>query len=223
MSVMSTAYERLRERVVAGDVALGERLAEVPLAADLGVSRATVREALRRLESEGLIQPDGRSLRVAAMDERELHSALLMRASLEALHAELAAERVGLGEVAPAALRRLRERADAAERATDAGDYDRAARANRSFHQAIDALADSPVSARAVDQLWDRLVVTTRQSLRPPGRGAVVNEEHRQLIAAIEAADGSGAATIAMRHVRATMQVADDSQAGVIAARSGPA
>lgn len=208
---MSTAYEALRTRLVEGDLPGGERLAEVRLAADLGVSRPTIREALRRLESDGLLVTDGRGIRVATMDARELRGALLMRASLEALHAELAAGRVAAGEVAPAALRRLREAADVAERATNRGDYDRAARANRAFHQAVDALADAPVSADALAQLWDRVVVATRQSLQPRGRGAVVNEEHRQLVAAIEDGNESEAAAIAMQHVRATLDVADGS------------
>lgn len=209
MSVMSTAYEQIRERVVQGDVRLGDRLAELPLAAQLGVSRPTIREALRRLEGDRLLVADARGLRVATMDARELRGALLTRASLEALNAELAAGRVAAGEVAPAALRRLREVADAAERATNDGEYERAARANRAFHQAIDSLADNPVSIDAVDRLWDRIVVATRQSLQPAGRGAAVNREHRQLVAAIERGNAERASAIAMRHVRSTMRAAD--------------
>src|SRR5688500_13252096 len=106
---MSTTYERLRDRVLSGELPPGARLAELGLAADLGVSRPTVREALRRLESHGLAGSDGRSLRVAGMEPGELRSALLMRSALEGLHAELAARRVAGGEVAPAALRRLHE------------------------------------------------------------------------------------------------------------------
>jgi DNA-binding GntR family transcriptional regulator len=205
---MSTTYERLRDLVVSGSLAPGVRLGEIALAADLGVSRPTVREALRRLESHGLADSDGRSLRVAALGPAELRSALLMRAALEGLHAELAARRAAGGELAPAALRRLHDLADAADAATAAGDADRAVAENRALHQAIDRLADSPVSAAAVDRLWDRIVVATRRSLTPAGRGAAVDAEHRELLRAIEAGDAAHAAHTASLHVRATLEAA---------------
>ena len=204
MSVMSTAYERLRERVLTGDLPAGGRLGEISLAAELGVSRPTVREALRRLESHGLAQSDGRGLRVAHLDDRELRSALLMRASLEGLHAELAAERVAAGEVAPAQLSRLLALADEAEQATEAGDYRRAVQRNRAFHQAIDALADSPVSAAAVDRLWDRILISTRHALELRERASLVSQEHRDLLAALRAGDQARAGAIARSHARAT-------------------
>jgi DNA-binding GntR family transcriptional regulator len=208
MSVMSTAYATLRDRVLSGELDPGSRLGEVTLAAELGVSRPTVREALRLLESHGLAASDGRSLRVASMDLRELRSAILMRASLEGLHAELAAGRVADGEVAPAQLRRIYALADDAERATDTGDHKRAVQRNRAFHQAIDELADSPVSASAVDRLWDRILVSTERSLAPRGRGSVVNQQHRALLEALAAGNPQRARAIAVRHVRATLEAA---------------
>jgi DNA-binding GntR family transcriptional regulator len=131
-----------------------------------------------------------------------------MRSSLEALHAELTARRVAAGEVAPAELRRLRELVVAAEKATDAGDTHAAAIANRTFHQAIDRLADSPVSAAAADALWDRIMVTTERSLVSLQRRDAVNREHRRIFAALEAGDAAGAADLAGRHVRTTLEAA---------------
>jgi DNA-binding GntR family transcriptional regulator len=202
---MSTTYERLRSLVTSGELRPGTRLAEVPLAERLGVSRPTLREALRRLEGNGLADSDGRSLRVAQMDMAELRSTLLMRSALDGLHAELAAARVREGEVAPADLRRLSQLADETERATDAGDHRSAIALNRAFHQAIDDMADSPVSRAASHRLWERILVSTERSLAVPGRGDSVNREHRDLLAAIVDGDAGRAGDLATRHVRATL------------------
>lgn len=206
MSVTSSAYDRLHSLVVSGTLPPGARLAEIPLAAQLGVSRPTMREALRCLQTNGLAQPDGRSLRVAGMSPAQLRSALLMRAQLEALHAELVATRVAEGEIAPAQLRRLGDLAELAESATDAGDIHTAVSHNRAFHQMIDRLAESPVSAQAADALWDRILVATRHSLTGEDRREVVSLEHRRLIAAIAGGEPAAAAEIALRHARATLE-----------------
>jgi DNA-binding GntR family transcriptional regulator len=206
MSVSAIAYEQLRARLVSGDLAPGARLAELPLAKQLAVSRPTIREALRRLESQGLATSDGRSLRVSQLDWPELRSALLMRTALESLHAELAAERVREGHVAPAQLRRLLELAQRAERSTEAGRYADAVEDNRAFHQAVDALAASPISEAAVDRLWDLIMVATERSLTRPGRRTLVAREHRELLDAIGAGDCERAAEVARRHVLGTLE-----------------
>lgn len=208
MSVLSTTSERLHRLLTSGELPPGAPLREVRLATDLGVSRPTVREALRGLQGSGLVVSDGRSLRVLRMSEMEVRSALLMRSSLEALHAELAANRLNEGEISEAQLRRLRELADQAERATNADDLPLAVDRNRAFHRGVDELAASPVSAVAAAHLWDRILVATQQSLRTNERREAVSREHREILDAIEAGDAARASASASAHVRATLGTA---------------
>lgn len=213
MSSMASPYLRLRSLVLDGELLPGAHLVEIPLARRLGVSRPTVREALRRLEGDALVVSDGRALRVAGLAADERRSALLMRSALEALHAGLAAERVGDGEVAPAELRRLGAIADNAEQATNGGDFHGAMIANRAFHQGIDELAASPLSAAAIERVWDLIIISAEQSLVPPGRTTAVSAEHRGLLDAISDGDPTTASELARNHVLATLVasgVADD-------------
>jgi GntR family transcriptional regulator of gluconate operon len=212
MSVVDLAAKEIRALVLSGRVKPGERLAELPLAARLGVSRPTVREALRRLESRGLLASDGRGLLVARLDADELRSALLTRSSLEGLHAGLAAARVRAGEVAPAQLRYLRELARAAAR-TGIGQRRRALDDDRAFHRAIDELAGSPVGAAMLAALWDRLIAGGPRVLDPtrPTRSggdatASATEEHRAILDAIESGKPRRAREAATRHVRGALQ-----------------
>lgn len=205
MSVSSNSYDQLRALVLAGAIPADRPLVEIQLADSLGVSRPTIREALRRLEGDGLLRNDGRGLRVARLGIDEARSALLMRSALDGLHAELAAERCQAGEVAPAELRRLAEIADAADRHTRNAALPQAMQANRAFHQAIDELAASPVSAHAIDRVWDRIIISAERSLGRPERIETVHQEHRAIIAAIIDGDPTTAGREARHHVLATL------------------
>jgi DNA-binding GntR family transcriptional regulator len=128
-----------------------------------------------------------------------------MRASLEGLHAELAATRVAAGEIPRIQVEELRMLADAADRATELGELDTAGAANRAFHQLIDQMADSSVSSAAVDTLWDRILAATYISPDSPRTRVQAHREHLQLIEAIRVGAAEEAKGIATAHVRAML------------------
>lgn len=200
-------YDEVRGLIVLGTYPAGQPVTELELCERLGVSRTPIREALRRLESNGLVRAARRGVTVIELDAKALRDAYLVRASLEALTAELAARRQQDGELSPASLARLVDHADLADQATREGDLVGGVRHNRRFHQYIAALADNPAASEVLDRIWDQITVSTRASLTAPARPVQVDDEHRRLIAAITAGDPQESATHARAHVLATMSV----------------
>ena len=200
-------YHEVRGLIVLGTYPAGQPVTELELCERLGVSRTPVREALRRLESDGLVRAARRGVTVVELDPKALRDAYLVRASLEALTAELAARRQRDGELPPASLARLAEHADLADRATRDGDLVAGVRHNQAFHQYVAKLADNPAALGVLDRIWDQIIVSTRASLTASARPVLVDDEHRRLIAAITAGDPPGAAAHAREHVLATMSV----------------
>ena len=199
-----SVYRQLREQIVSGVYRAGDRLPEVSLSTALGVSRTPVREALRRLESDGLVQASGRGVNVTAMSTPDLRHAHAVRGALDALAAELAADRQRAGRLAPAALADLETQAGQLEQITAAGDLELAADLNRRFHLGIAELAGNPIAAQILDRLWNQITVSARASLAPSERPDAVAAEHRELLAAITRGDRDRAGRIAGHHASAT-------------------
>jgi DNA-binding GntR family transcriptional regulator len=202
MQQTEAAHARLREMIVGGAYAPGERLTEVGVAGVLAMSRTPVREALRGLVADGLVRSaGGRGVVVTALDAGALRDTYRVRAALEALTAELAAERQAAGLIAPAELTALAGDAALTEEATVEGRLAEAVVFNRRFHTRIAALAANAPAQAVLDRLWDQIVVSTRASLDPPHRPAQVNGQHRELLAAITEGRAAEAAAVARQHV----------------------
>ncbi|MDM4768179.1 GntR family transcriptional regulator [Pelomonas sp. SE-A7] len=191
----------LRQRIYMGQYAPGEMLRQVQLAADLKVSRTPLREALRMLQSEGLVEADSvRGVCVARADHRRLLDAYAMREMLDALAARQAAERGSnrAGEL----LEPLLQRQEAALSPWSASDY---AQSNVDFHAAIVVLADNEfldsqmALVRKTSQVFAPAVLITKDRARP----AIA--EHRAIAEAIAAGDADAAEREARLHIRATL------------------
>jgi len=212
-------YNEVRGLIVLGTYPAGQPVTELELCERLSVSRTPVREALRRLESDGLVRAARRGVTVVELDAKALRDAYLVRACLEALTAELAAGRQRDGELSPASLARLVEHADLADQATRQGDLVAGVRHNQAFHRYVAMLADNPAALQVLDRIWDQIIVSTRASLTASARPVLVDDEHRRLIKAITDGDPQQAATHARGHVLATMSVL--TQQGSVFARQG--
>ncbi|MEV4581070.1 GntR family transcriptional regulator [Nonomuraea jabiensis] len=201
------ARRRLRELILDGAYPPGARLTEMEVAAALDMSRTPVREALRALTADGLVQPSGRGVVVVALAQGDLDEAYQVRAALEALTAELAATRQHEGRIAPADLAALREIAIDTATATAEGRLADAVRLNRRFHRVIAELAGNSMALHALERIWDQIQVSTLRSLAPPSRHAYVSGQHEELVAAIVLGRAEEAARVARAHVLDTRNI----------------
>ncbi|MFF0267854.1 GntR family transcriptional regulator [Kribbella sp. NPDC004536] len=192
----------LRRRIVDGEYREGERLTELRLADDFGVSRNPVREALRVVEAEGFVQIlPRRGAVVATLDETAVRDLFAVREQLETLAAGLAAERA-----TPAGIAALRALVDEAATATAAKDFDRVAELNSEFHRTVIELSANRwlLSMSAAMYHHVHWVFRAGAAQRAPHS----SEEHVRLIDAIEAGDPEAAAEAARSHVEAAAKAA---------------
>jgi DNA-binding GntR family transcriptional regulator len=194
-SVVGLAYDAIRKLIVDGEMAPGTRVGQAELADQLGISRGSVREALRRLAGDGLVDFEvNRGFFVADFGLDVVLQRLEVRLVLEPQIARLAAARRSEADLAT-----LR-RAIADERAatTSDGAHD----ASRAFHLALAAATQNEQLWRLIDELW--IADVGRQLLarryRTPTWQADDAREHEEILAAVEAGDADRAEARMRRH-----------------------
>ena len=189
------AYTLMLEAIEAGVYLPGDRLVESELAERLGVSRTPVREALQRLETQGMLSRDGRSLIVASLDHNQLAELYVVRSELEGLAARLAARHATDEEC-----RVLR--AMLIEDAKLIGGDPRAlSRANKRFHKQIHLASHNRFLVQQLDLVHRSMALMANTSLAAEGRAEVAMAEHDQIVTAIEARDGDAAYQALRTHI----------------------
>jgi DNA-binding GntR family transcriptional regulator len=194
-SVVGLAYDAIREQIVDGTLAPGARLGQGELADRLGISRGSVREALRRLAGDGLVEFEvNRGFFVADFGLDVVLERLEARLLLEPQIARLAAARRDDDDLA--ALRQAI--ADERAAATSAVAHD----ASRAFHLALAAASRNEQLWRLIDGLWiadvGRRLLARRYAT--PTWQADDAREHEEIVTAVEAGDADLAETLMRRH-----------------------
>ena len=195
----SDPYQLILDAIEDGAFRPGARLVESELAERFGVSRTPVREALQRLETQGLLARDGRSLIVASLDHSQMADLYAVRAQLEGLAARLAARHAADEEVR--VLKRM-----ARQDRTLAGDPKALARANRRFHGQIHLASHNRFLMQQLDLVHRSMVLMTETSLAVDGRGAEALDEHDRIVAAIAARDEAAAEAALRDHISAAFE-----------------
>jgi DNA-binding GntR family transcriptional regulator len=203
-SIQGRVIDETRRRILTGELATGVNLSELALAEEFGVSRTPVREALKQLQTEGLVEIRPRvGTFVTTPSRREITELFEMKELLEGAAARLLAQRGRVPE-----LDRLHENVRQAEVAVTRDDKVRYAELVEEFHDLVVLGADnSKLQAHyrtLMNQLaYSRLVNT---SLRQPGRALQSDREHHRVLELIAAKDGDTAERVMREHVRASRQ-----------------
>jgi DNA-binding GntR family transcriptional regulator len=193
-------YRKLRDAIASGALKPGQRLMETEVAEWLEVSRTPVREALRRLEGDGMLTVEPRMGRVVASISRQAMLELyVMREVLEGTAARLCARHASETEIIE--LQALVER-----EARLRGNLPEAARHNRLFHDAIHRGAHNRYLEKSLAAVNDTMHLLGPSQLLIPERARQSQAEHAQLLAHIRSHDAEGAEAAARRHVRSAQQ-----------------
>lgn len=197
-SLTELVYDALRGSIVSKRLAPGTVVAEASIAARLHVSKTPVREALLRLQSIGLVEPDGaRGLRVVLPSETAIREAYEVRMVLEEGLCRRAAERASAEE-----RREIRAAAEQSLHCAQTGDISEGFRSwDRAFHRAVNTAADNPRLARLSEDAL-ALASVLRERDVPEVQDAIrCAHQHMQMATAIADGDPDGAAKASSVHV----------------------
>jgi len=197
------AYSRVRELVLSGDLGPGAVIPQAVLARTIGISTTPLREALRRLKQEGLVELDAhRDARVRPLDATEARDLLELRRSLDPLAASLAAERRSDADLAE--IRASLDGLEALSSSPSAGEL----RSHHRFHAAIHRASHNALLVQTLDGLWVKTDRYRRHGLEP-GRSDAERDaraaEHRLLFEAVRDGDAGTAAELMRRHVETSL------------------
>lgn len=202
-SLHDEVVERIRDMIVEGDLAPGARVPERQLCERFGISRTPLREALKVLASEGMVQLlPNRGARVAALSAADIDELFEVMAGLESLAGELACRRIGKRDLAP-----IRRAHDAMVESFANGDLSSYFKLNQEIHRRIVDAAGNATLEQLHTALAGRVKRARFMANLSPERWRQAVEEHEAIIRALEGRDADGLAQILKMHLRKKAEV----------------
>jgi len=191
-------YEQVKDKILSGTVNIGEKLVTQQLADYLGVSRTPVREALARLESEGLvIRGANQGYSVRRLTLKDATSLFEARMVIEVANAKFAASRAG-----NAALSAMQNKLAEASRHLSANELGAFQKAARGFHQLIATSTENEQLQRMFNQINDMVILFGITLIRSsPARAQEIERENQRIFQAIQAGDATRAAEAMQGHL----------------------
>jgi DNA-binding GntR family transcriptional regulator len=200
-SLSEFVYQRLRSMIERGDLRPGRRVMESELAANLGVSRTPVREALRRLESSGMLNVESRvGLVVASISRQAMLELYVMREVMEGTAARLCAINASGDEILQL------ETLISVEKRVH-GNPEEQVRHNRKFHAAVYEGAHNRYLQKSIDAINESMWLLGKSQMLQADRAKAAMPQHRRIVEAIKRRDGDAAEAAAREHVSAARQL----------------
>ena len=197
VSLSDQVFERLENDILSGRYKRGEILTETKLSAEIGVSRTPIREALRSLEQEHIIEESGKGSVVLGITENDLTDIFLIREQLEGLAASLAAKKRTEEQLAD-----LREALELQEFYLEKQDADRIKVMDNKFHTELYKLSGSTIFYDILVPLHKKVQKYRKASLESKSRASQSVKEHRDIYEAVANADPQLASEYAKIHVK---------------------
>lgn len=190
-------FENLREAIVEGKVKPGQRLMEVQLAEQLGVSRTPVREAIRKLELEGLvIMLPRKGAYVANMSLKDIIDVLEIRASVEGLAASLASERIS-----PEDIKKLEAILKDFEQSAAGSDVETLLKKDVEFHECIFKATNNKKLHQLINSLWEQVYRFRVTYISDYDSTVDIARDHKLILDAIKKGDNEMAKKHATEHI----------------------
>lgn len=195
-------FDTLRDAIINQVLKPGERLMEIQLAEEMGVSRTPVREAIRKLELEGfVVMVPRKGAYVAGISMKDITEVFEIRAALEVLATGLAAQRITDEELEEMERHLVKETEE-----TEANNLRSIVAIDTTFHDLIYKAARNQKLLQIVNNLQEQLHRFRSASLARPGRGKVALEEHRKIVEALASRDITLVEKLAKRHIEKAEQ-----------------
>lgn len=197
LPLRDVVFQTLRQAILRGELEPGERLMEMHLADRLGVSRTPIREAIRKLELEGLVvMIPRRGAIVASITEKDLRDVLEVRRTLEIMAAQLACERIR-----PEQLEELERAGNDFQKLKDTDDYTSLAEADVRFHDIIYGAAGNQRLITILNNLREQMYRYRLEYLKDTGSHERLNNEHQQICEAIRERDKERVSELLGEHI----------------------
>ena len=206
-SIGDQVLDHIRSAILSGQLAAGSRIDQHAIADELGVSIIPVRESIRQLEAEGLVEKRPyRGAFVAVLSMTELVDIYVAREALEELAARIAVERM-----TPDVLANLESLLAEMEAATEAGDRSALFDLNGAFHFTLYTASQNKILCQLIEGLWERSTVYRRRFTFMPERAQQALAEHRLILDACRRGDVAAAGEAVRINVAQTRKAISES------------